>query len=354
MKRGKLIHKLLGAALTALFLFSPAGAEEAEQDLDGELAKENPRDAADAGDLIRIPYRILQEDLEFLKGEQFKASVRPLRFIAVPWNLRSLSAEKRLLIGRTMDRQALYVFIPAAMTKRINTLVRAGKSLSFVYTPVALHARKYPVVELLSEIGAPPPKEKAAPPAAGELRKYFPAEGGMRWTVVMGDNLGFIEYQIQEAKGNEAKGNLRSASMTGQFPENTSDFRVVYRGNEIITYQEGKNAAGAGYRIAETVLKGPLKAGTRWTYVKNGMEMVREIVAVKVAVTIGSRSFDEVIVVKETKKEDPAKPVYPADVTYHFYAKGTGFLGSKIDSSYEKEKLRNYDDIPEWFIYRSE
>lgn len=111
----------------------------------------------DYSNLPRATYKLLTEEFKLLKGEKFQGKLYPKKFRRTPRRLRGHTGRGKRVIQASTRRGTyrLYIIVPSDMTKKIKKMIRSGKQLHFVYTPVDVFytgKRMYPVLEYIDEI----------------------------------------------------------------------------------------------------------------------------------------------------------------------------------------------------------
>ncbi len=343
-----------GILIAAVLLYFPGKSYPAGPDnLKGENQREDYSifESSEYKDLPRVSFKLLIEDSEFLKGEKFKGILYPRKFTRAPWALVPVVGKnKNILIACSRSgKNSMYVIVPETVKKRITRLIKARGRMYFIYTPVSTLGNM-PVVQMIDEVTAEPAADTLIP---SELSRYYPAIKGSKWTIEVGRRVRIIEYEILEIKKNYAKGTKREIIPGKTGSEKINDFYIYYDRDKITTVEEGFNSAGVPYKQSDVILKTPLSIGTRWSVKTDNEERKREIAGVHDTVTVGVREFKDVAVVREDSSVQSEGGGYFA-VTYYFYALDVGFIGCKIDSADQIENLKQYNQIDDWFIQRSE
>lgn len=315
---------------------------------------------ADFNSCPRVPYRILKADYEFLKDERFRGIVFPERIINVPPVLSKFSEKgSQIVIAGTNEKKyTIYVIIPKNKIKRVVEFIAKKKPLYFLYTPVALY-KDVPVVKLIDGKGEKKQvqdlKVKKTEPTSFKTGffKYFPAETGSKWSIIVGKNLRVLEYEITETASNYVKGVKREVVPGKDNSEKTSEYFIYYDKNKISTVEKGLDAAGNKFSKQELILQFPVTIGAKWNVGQDEMGATREVIGNE-NITVGDREYKDVVIVRDyvESKGQGAESFFA--VTYHFYGADIGYLGCKIDTAFAKDGLREYNQIDEWFMQRSE
>jgi hypothetical protein len=264
-----------------------------------------------------------------------------------------LKKGETVMIARSASgKNSMYIIVAEERKKQVNRIIAAKKRMFFVYTPVSAIG-DMPVVRLVDELSAGPADGKETAVAKTEMFKYFPAVKGSKWTLEVGNRLRLLEYEILETKKNYAKGTKTESAPNAPGPGKLSDFYIYYTRDSITTVEEGYTGTGTRFKQTDIVLKAPLAPGTSWTVKLDDEERRREIVGVHDTVTVGVREYRDVVVVREEAQVSSGDSSYFA-VTYYFYAADAGLVGCRIDSADNRENLKNYNELEEWFIQRTE
>lgn len=301
----------------------------------------------------RATYRILAEDYEFLRDERFKGVVCPDKIMQLPKSLATHAHDDyKLLKAKTVARKnIIYVIIPENVVTRVREAIKMKRKFYIVYTPVDIYGG-FPVVKFVEEIEGESTRAETPEKLEG-IWRFYPAQKGDAWSIVIGRNVRIIEYEINDVSKNFAKGIQRTRVPGRPDLDKTADFSIFYDKKQITTIEEGFNGRNAPYKKTDIILQEPLKPGTIWKVRVGNEDRERKIIAVNETVTIGIREYTNVIVVKEDASAagDGGAGFYAA--TYYFYSADVGFIGCKIDSSFSKDGLRNFNQIDDWFMQRS-
>ncbi len=307
----------------------------------------------------RATYRALKNDYEFLMGERFYGAVHPDRFVDLPaYFFGPHEARSRVILAYTKNQKyPIYLIIGAGISESAAEALGMHGLMHVVYTPVGVF-NEFPVVRVLNEYhagAAPRSGEKTSTftTVLPEIMKYYPLKPGMKWTVKIGSSVRIIDYEIGEVESQWARGVKRETVPNNPSLGKQIGLTIQYDENSIKSIEEFTDASGASVKKRETILQGPLKAGTRWEIVVDQEKRLREIVGINDTVNANGKDYRDVIVVREeTLGADTGINFYA--ITYLFYAKDTGFIGCKVDSADSKDKLRTYTRIDEWYMLRSE
>jgi hypothetical protein len=107
--------------------------------------------------LPRATYKLLVNDYRTLKGELFKGSLYPKRYYPIPARLRSLAGRDKqmLLVTTRSGKYKLFLLVPKNMNSKFKGMIRQGKKLNFVYSPVDIYVTRrgrYPVLKYVDDI----------------------------------------------------------------------------------------------------------------------------------------------------------------------------------------------------------
>ena len=336
--------------ITALVLLAMAAGEaRTHGDVEG-------RPERDAGDMYpRLTYRMLLNDGDFLKGEKFTGVVHPREILKPVAKLRRISGKDMRVVKAltTSGKNALYVIVPAASLPRISKLIKKNKSLDLVYTPAGLYAG-LPLIKLVGEERGGDEAGESLPDFGAGIASYYPGEKGRRWTIVIGDRLRLLEFEITDVRPGISRG-LRHESVPGRPDLDVSNpFMIEYAKNSVSVSIGAPGDDGQAAMKGDLLIKGPVAVGTRWTSTSGGVLRQREIVATNIIVSTGSSEYNNAIVIKEVSDVTAGDNLRYIAVTYYFYAAGFGFVGCKIDSAETPEGIRSYEDIDEWFMRRAD
>lgn len=105
--------------------------------------------------LPRATMKVLIDNLETFKGENFRGSLKPAGFVNPAKEIKRLMGkDKSLLMLKTKnEKHILYLIVPDSEKKRMNELINKKIIMDIVYIPVAVYQDKYPVLEFVREIG---------------------------------------------------------------------------------------------------------------------------------------------------------------------------------------------------------
>lgn len=121
----------------------------ADKDLQSSLEKYK--------NLPRATYKLLVNDYRTLKGELFKGSLYPKRYYPIPSRLRSLAGRDKqmILVTTRSGKYKLFLLVPTNMNSKFKGMIRQGKRLNFVYSPVDIYVTRrgrYPVLKYIDDI----------------------------------------------------------------------------------------------------------------------------------------------------------------------------------------------------------
>ncbi|TAL33745.1 MAG: hypothetical protein EPN93_13335 [Spirochaetes bacterium] len=306
----------------------------------------------------RATYRTLLNDYEFLAGEKFYGAVHAEKFTVLPtWFFGPHDARPQVLFAYTRNQKyPLFIILNEGFSRGVADALETREVLHLIYTPAGVY-KDIPVVRLLNEYHTPGPRreEKATPSVSTlpEIMKYYPVKPGMKWTVTIGNNVRMMDYEITNVETQWAIGTKRETVPSNPALGKQGTFTIQFDEGRISSVEEFPDASGMPVKKRETILQGPLKAGTRWEIIVDQEKRQREIVGINDTVSVNGKEYKDVIVVRE-EAQNPDPGINFFAITYLFYAKDTGFIGCKVDTSDSRDKLRTYTKIDEWYMVRSD
>ncbi len=303
----------------------------------------------------RLTYRMLRNDHDFLKNEKFMGTIYPLKIIKMPASLKKIAgADTRLVKAAISSRKhSLYVIIPQNGASRVSELARKKKAISLVYTPIGVYGN-LPLIRLIEEIATDSEDAITTDFFARGIARYYPAPKGDRWKITIGKNVRLLEYEVVESLGGRARGIRRESVPANPGSEKRTPFMVEYSENSVTVSIETLDEMGQPVLKGDVLIRGPLKKGTRWISTADGLERQREIISTNETVVIDGIEYRDAVVVKEESNLSAGDDSTYTAVTYYFYAPKIGFIGCKIDSAESAGYIRPHEEIPDWFMRRTE
>lgn len=104
-------------------------------------------------DYPRASMRDLRRNYASLRGQKFQGYLYAFRFIKMPRRLaREVDKDKKVLGLRTSKRGKIKVFllVPREEVDAFNDIISSKEKFKFVYTPVTVYKKRYPVLEYIS------------------------------------------------------------------------------------------------------------------------------------------------------------------------------------------------------------
>jgi hypothetical protein len=115
--------------------------------------EEPPRvETAAAEDYPKASFKLLREEYASLKGQKFQGALYPYRFRDIPTQIIGfVEGDKKLLELRTKSGKArLYLLLPGDQVEVFENMIKSRNIIKFVYTPLTVYRRKYPVVDFIA------------------------------------------------------------------------------------------------------------------------------------------------------------------------------------------------------------
>ena len=132
-------------------------SKDASDDSKLDADKESQPSSEKYKDLPRATYKLLINDYRTLKGELFRGSLYPKRYYPIPVRLRSLAGRDKqmLLVSTRSGKYKLFLLVPTNMNDKFKGMIRQGKRLNFVYSPLDVYVTRrgrFPVLKYVDEI----------------------------------------------------------------------------------------------------------------------------------------------------------------------------------------------------------
>jgi hypothetical protein len=143
-----------GAYLVQTFIILKAKPPEEKK----VAVVKNPADDSKKSDseyskLPTLKYNDLIDDIDSIKGERYQWSLYPIGAFKVPKPLRSVARGKIIYkMGGETGKQVVLLVIPKKEGKRLKKMGRNSEQLAFVYTPVMVYKKKFPVIEYVDDL----------------------------------------------------------------------------------------------------------------------------------------------------------------------------------------------------------
>ncbi|MCU0821560.1 MAG: hypothetical protein MUC95_03690 [Spirochaetes bacterium] len=116
--------------------------------------RETPRIETTSENYPKASFKLLREEAESLQGQKFQGAMYPYKVYDVPSQLMGFAeGEKKLVELRTKNRNSkikVYMMFPGDQVNMIENIINTRQVFKFVYTPVTVYKRKYPVVDFIA------------------------------------------------------------------------------------------------------------------------------------------------------------------------------------------------------------
>ncbi len=111
-------------------------------------------EATDYSNLPRASFRMLLKEYRTLRGEKFRGSLYPVKFIKAPSELRRETGKKNhlLMLSSGSGKVSVLLIVPRNMHKEMSEKILSKKRLDFIYTPVTVYKAKYPVLDYIEGV----------------------------------------------------------------------------------------------------------------------------------------------------------------------------------------------------------
>jgi hypothetical protein len=193
-----------------------------------------------------------------------------------------------------------------------------------------------------------------AAPAENGLSYYYPLILGDHWrinTFVEGSQLSFYsDFEVEKISNGQAMIKSTTTFIDAPGITGTASYQIMFN-DDIITQVDKRGDA-------TVLLKSPVKVGTQWVSGKSiwGKPITTVIIDTTATITIQDHEYRDVVVTQGMSWEDniiyAGKKLPPHfEVLYHFYAKNTGYIGTKTTSAASKKAIAGHAKIP-WLMSR--
>ena len=116
--------------------------------------EEPPTTETKAGNYPKASFKLLREESESLQGQKFQGAMYPYKFHDIPSTILGfVEGDKKFLELRFKSRSAklkMYILVPADQVEMLEDMIKSKQVLKFVYTPLTVYRKKYPVVDFIA------------------------------------------------------------------------------------------------------------------------------------------------------------------------------------------------------------
>ena len=104
----------------------------------------------------KASFKLLRDESASLKGQKFQGVMYPDKFLEIPTEILGfVEGDKKLIELRPKSGKGkikIYLLVPADQAEVFENMINSRQMLKFVYTPITVYKRKYPVVDFIALI----------------------------------------------------------------------------------------------------------------------------------------------------------------------------------------------------------
>jgi hypothetical protein len=133
------------------------GVTEGDTDLPSLTGEEAGPDIIDYSGLPRATYGELVNNYKTLEGKKFRGALIPKKIYKVPASLETVAGtdDRLVMLTTKSGRSRLFMLINKSRIPDFVTMIKAGETLEFVYSPAGVYSSgraDYPVLHFIEEI----------------------------------------------------------------------------------------------------------------------------------------------------------------------------------------------------------
>jgi hypothetical protein len=120
----------------------------------GDEPADLPGEVKDYSNLPRASFRMLLKEYRTLRGEKFRGSLYPVKYVKAPRELTREAGKNNhfLMLSSGSGKMNVLLIVPRNMHKEMSDKIHSKKRLDFIYTPVTVYKAKYPVLNYIEGV----------------------------------------------------------------------------------------------------------------------------------------------------------------------------------------------------------